>query len=519
MYRTLIKQIGSLQILLGQVMAIPIFVSLLYSEWYTALGFLISSAITSLFGFALYKLFYRAPEPENRHALIIAASGWMMIAIMGGLPFFIVAMLTPAEVMQAFVTPGANYFSSLLFFKNLLHCLFESMSAYTTTGLSMAVHEPSVGKGILFYRSLAQWVGGAGFIVMALAVFKQVPGQGTLLLYGSESSGEKLKPNVIGTARAIWKVYFGVTAFMTLYLIVGTYLILPEYPLGENIFDSINHAMCGQSTGGFSTLDDSIAGYNSVYMDMLYLLPMMLGSFSIPFFFRVLYEKKFNEFWRDLQTRSLIVAFFIGSAVLTFLLFRAGDVSDPLREGVFQFVSAISTTGWQTSTIGDWDNASVLFIITASMYVGGAAGATVGGIKVIRAVLIQKGLQWQINKVFFSENTVKTVKFGGKIMLPDEMNRELAKATVFSFIFLLLILLGALITVLFTKGDFTLADALFESASAQSTVGLSSGITDPSMSPVVEATYIFQMWAGRLEVIPVLVLFRALIWGTKPKVI
>jgi trk system potassium uptake protein TrkH len=391
------------------------------------------------------------------------------------------------------------------------------MSAYTTTGLSMAVHEPSVGKGVLFYRSFAQWVGGAGFIVMVLAVFRQNSGKSAILLYGSEASGEKLRPRVIDTARAIWKVYLIVTAFSAVYLTVGTHLILPDYSLSNNIFDSINHAMAGQSTGGFSTLDDSIASYNSPYMDMLYLLPMILGAFSIPFYYKIIYERKFSEIWKDIQTRALIIAFIVGGAIQSFLLLRAEVVPNPLREGVFQFISAMSTTGWQTSNIGGWDWVSVAFIVSTAMFVGGASGATVGGIKMIRALLIEKGLRWQINKGFLSEHTVKMVTFNGKSMRPEEMNEEFTKAAAFAIMFFLLILLSSLITTFFTGGDYNYADALFEATSAQGTVGLSSGITDPSMSPVLELVYIFQMWAGRLEILPVFALLRAIFWGTSPK--
>lgn len=515
----ILKQIGSLLILLGLIVGIPSIVSIVYSEWYSAAGFLLAALITSGTGYAIQRIFYRAEEPHYNQALIVAASGWLGITLMGGLPFFIIAHVTPVTVMDQFIPKGAGYtFSSLVYFKNPLHCFFESMSAYTTTGLSMAVHEPSVGKGVLFYRSLAQWVGGAGFIVMVLAIFKQISGKSAILLYGSEATGERLKPKVLETARAIWKVYLLITAFSAVYLIIGTWLILPEYPLGENLFDSINHAMAGQSTGGFSTLDDSIATYNSVSMDMLYLLPMILGSFSILFYYRVIYERKYNQLWKDIQTRALIIAFLFGSIVQSFLLFRADSVPNPIREGIFQFVSAMSTTGWQTSNIGNWDWISVVFIVSTAMFVGGASGATVGGIKMIRALVIQKGLRWQVNKTFLSANTVKLLKFNGKSLLPDEMNEEFTKAASFAIIFFLLILGSAMITTFFIGNDYNFADALFESASAQATVGLSSGITDPSMSPVLEILYIFQMWAGRLEVIPILALIRALFFGTRPRI-
>ncbi len=385
--------------------------------------------------------FFNAEEPQYNHAFIVAASGWLGITLLGGLPLLVIAYITPVDVMNHFIPQGASYsFSSLMYFRNPLHCFFESMSAFTTTGLTMAVHEPSVGKGVLFYRSLAQWVGGAGFIVMVLAVFRQRSGKSALLLFGVDSSGEKLKHKVIETARAIWKVYTLITLFSVVYLVIGTYLILPGYPIGKNIFDSVNHAMAGQSTGGFSTLDNSIADYNSPYMDMLYLLPMILGSFSMPFFYKIIYKRKFNEIWKDIQTRSLLIMFFGGSLIQSYLLFHAGRVPSPLREGVFQFVSAMSTTGWQTSDIGSWDWLSLVFIISTAMFVGGASGATVGGIKMIRALIIKKGIFWQIRKAFFSENTIKVIRFNGKTLSAEELNEEFTKAASLAILFFLLII-------------------------------------------------------------------------------
>ncbi|MBW2961099.1 TrkH family potassium uptake protein [Mesonia aestuariivivens] len=519
MYKTFIKQVASLQIILGLVMLVPAIFAIIYQEWYSLAGFLIAGTFTALLGYLVYRIFEKTEEPQQKHSLAIAAIGWLMIMVFGAIPYFIIAHITPLEVMQQFVPAGMNYTSSLLNFKNPLHCLFESTSAFTTTGLTMAYNEPSVGKSILFYRCFSQWVGGAGFIVMAIAVFKHLPGQGAIQLYGSEASGTKLRTNVIETARAIWKVYFVVTFSMFIYIAIGTYFILPNYPLSENIFDAINHAMTGQSTGGFSTLDDSIAGYQSAKMDMLFLLPMLLGGLSIPFFYRFLFQRKINELWKDIQTRAMIIASIIGGVVLSLFLMNADIVSNPFREGVFQFVSALTTTGWQTSNIGAWDDLSVLFIVAAAMIIGGSAGGTVGGIKIIRALLLQKGLRWHVNKIFLSKNTVKSVRFDNKIVLPEEMSLELARAGIFTLIYILFVFVSTLITIYFMSDDFTLADAIFESASAQGTVGLSSGITDPSMNPILEGVYILQMWAGRIEIIPILVLLRVLFYGTKPRII
>jgi trk system potassium uptake protein TrkH len=336
------------------------------------------------------------------------------------------------------------------------------------------------------------------------------------LLYSSESTGERLKPTIVETARSIWKIYLGMTLFSFVYLVIGTLIILPEYSLNDNIFDSINHAMAAQSTGGFSTLDDSILGYHSSAMDMLYILPMILGALSLPFYFKLFHERKISYFWKNLQTRFVILFCIFGGIILSLMLANDGVISEPFRIGIFQFVSGLTTTGWQTSDIHVWDSASVVFIVMAGMVVGGAAGATVGGLKIIRVLLLFKGLSWHINNFFSSDNSIKVVRFNDKRMLPEEMNKELASAATFAFIYLVFLLLGTLITYYTMANGFTLKDALFESASALGTVGLSSGITNPDMSLSLEITYIFQMWAGRLEIIPILVLFRTIIMGSKP---
>jgi trk system potassium uptake protein TrkH len=518
-FKMMAKQVASLQIILGVVMLVPSIFAIIYAEWYSLAGFLLAGSITTCVGYIIHRLCKETEEPKYKHSLAIAAIGWLMIIVIGGLPYYIIAWITPLDVMQSFVPAGLDYTSSLLNFRNPLHCIFESTSAFTTTGLTMAYHEPSVGRAINFYRHFSQFVGGAGFIVMALAVFRSLPGQGAIFMYGSEASGTKLRTNVIQTARAIWKVYIVITFIVFLILFLGTIIILPNYPIAEALFDSINHAMAGQSTGGFSNLDDSIATYKSPAMEWLYIFPMLIGGMSLPFLFRFMFLKEFSLVWKDIQTRALLVASLIGGLILSLCLFNAGIVPAPIREGMFQFATALTTTGWQTSNIGAWDDLSILVIVFGAMIVGGSAGGTVGGIKIIRALLLQRGLRWHVSKVFLSKNTIKTVKFNDKIFLPEEMNAELARAGIFTFIYLIFVLASTFITVYFMPENFTLADALFESASAQGTVGLSTGITDPGMSAVLEFVYIIQMWAGRIEIIPILVLLRVFIHGTKPRII
>ncbi len=516
-YQIVLKEIGSLITLMGFILLVPVVVSCIYGEWYSALGFILSSGLAFVSGYIVRYIFKNAIEPQYNHGFVIAALGWLVMTILGGLPFLIVAYITPMHVMQEFIPKGANYISSLEYFRNPLHCLFESMSAYTTTGLTMTVHEPSVGKTILFYRSFAQWIGGAGFIVLALALIKHGSGRSLKMLYRSESTGINLRERVIETTKGIWKAYSIITGITVLYLIIGTYIILPHYPFADNLFDAVNNAMTGLSSGGFSTLDDSIASYHSVGMDYLLLLPMMLGSFSLPFYFRIFYNHKFGEIWRDIQTRSLLICFVFGSAILSFLLWQSHSAPNPVREGIFQYISAISTTGWQTSNIHIWDNRSFMFIIFGAMFIGGAWGGTVGGIKIYRAVFVLKSIRWQIKKSFYSSNMVKMMQFDGKSMHPEEVNAEMANTAIFVILFLMIVFISTFITTYFIPKDYSFFDALFESMSAQSTAGLSVGITDPGMHPVVEIIYIFQMWVGRLEIIPVLALFRSFVFGVNPR--
>lgn len=180
--RIIARDIGALQILIGGAMLLPALVSMLYGESYSALSFGAAAAVTCGAGYLLYRNGRDAGDPERRHAMLIAGGGWATSSVFGSLPFLFAAYWTPPHVAQSFVPAGATYPSSLYYFHNPLHALFESMSAFTTTGLTMVVHEPSIGHGLLFYRSLAQWIGGVGVIVLSLAIIPRPRAVGVLEL-------------------------------------------------------------------------------------------------------------------------------------------------------------------------------------------------------------------------------------------------------------------------------------------------------------------------------------------------
>ena len=524
--KTVVRDIGALQVLIGGLMLVPLLVSLLYQEWYSALSFLVAAGVTALVGGVAYKLCEDAPEPKRHHAMIVAALGWLVTAAFGAVPFVIAAYITPGGVLESFVPAGASYQSSLLNFQNPLHAFFESMSGYTTTGLTMSVHEPSVGRGFLWYRSQMQWVGGAGMIVLSLAILRQPHGVSGLSLYQSEGRSEKLRPSIVGTARAIWKIYVGITALVAVYLAASTFLAAPNYGIESTVFDAVNHAMTGQSTGGFSTLDDSIAGYGSYVMELIHIPAMITGAVSIPVYYGVLSERDLREFTRDPQVRALFGLFVVGVVGLTAFLAQwvgvpyNGDpvgyvgrvaTSQAFRDGLFQFISAQTTTGWQTSAIGDWTSGAVMFIVLGAMLLGGSAGATVGGIKILRGYIIGRGISWEVSRVFLPGHAVDDLRIGQRVFKADEANDEIRAAATFAFTYLLLLGVSLFVLLAVLPSEFTLADAIFEVATAQGTVGLSAGITGPGMPAIAEVLFIFQMWLGRLEIIPVLVLISSIL--------
>jgi trk system potassium uptake protein TrkH len=524
--RTVVRDVGALQVLVGASMLVPLVVSLLYREWYTAAAFLVGGGVTALAGGLAYRLNEDAPEPQRHHAMIVAALGWATTAFFGAIPFYVAAHITPPAVLEAFVPAGADYTSSLVHFRSPLHAIFESMSGYTTTGLTMSVHEPSVGHGFLWYRSQMQWIGGAGMIVLSLAILRQPHGSAGTSLYQSEARSEKLRPSVAGTARAIWKIYLGITALVAVYLAVVLFLTIPGYGVENTVFDALNHAMTGQSTGGFSTLDDSIAGYGSYAVEVLHIPAMVTGAISIPVYYAAASERDLREFTRDPQVRSLFLLFAVGVVALTAFLARWVGVpyhGDPLayvervatsqafRDGLFQFISGQTTTGWQTSAIGDWNPPAVMFLVLGAMLLGGSAGATVGGIKILRGYIVLRGIAWEVTRVFLPRHAVRDLRIGDRVLKGEEANDEIRAAATLAFAYLLILAASLFVLLAVLPAEFTLADAIFEVATAQGTVGLSAGITGPDMPVVAEALFILQMWMGRLEIIPVLVLVNSLL--------
>ena len=544
------RDIGSLLLMEAGLMTITAGVALGFQERYAALAFLVAGGVTAAVGWVANRGFDDAPSAQMKHGMVIAAGGWLMVATFGALPFLLTAWVTPPAVMETFVPAGAGWEpvrvgatttrSSLAYFRDPLHAVFESMSGWTGSGLTMAIHEPSLPRAVQWWRSFIQWVGGVGVIVLTVSILSR-PGSGSYALYQSEAREEKIHPSVVSTVRTVWKLVVGYTllAFVLLFgaILASNSEFTESLPLWEAAWQSLNHAMTGLTTGGFSVTDNSIATYNAPLVEAVLLPVMVLGAIAFPVHYVVLRDRNWRELVADLQTRWLLILLGVGVVVLSlqnvlsvstatdafatqsFLPFSVPSVDsaqlDAVRDSTFQWVSALTCTGFRSAPIGRWLAGGKVLVVGA-MVLGGAAGSTVGGIKLIRGYTIVRGIIWQFTRVFLPKNAVVTARIGDRVLDREAMAREFSEAAIVSLLWLILLVTSSIVLVNVTGAGFGYADALFEVASAQGNVGLSSGITGPTMSSLAEGMFVLNMWIGRLEIIPVLVFLRAAISGLDP---
>ncbi|UPW01248.1 TrkH family potassium uptake protein [Halorussus gelatinilyticus] len=518
---TILRDVGALVLMQAGLMTLTVGVAAVFREWYVALAFLLAGGVTTLFGGLGRRTFADAPDPQMKHGMVIAAGGWFATATFGSLPFLFSAHLVPPDAMATFVPAGVEYAqSSLAYFRNPLHAFFESMSGWTGSGLTMAVHEPSLPHTIQWWRSLIQWVGGVGVIVLTTAILAR-PGSGSYTLYQAETREERIHPSIIHTVQTVWKIFAGYTVLAIVALFLAIYLSEPLSP-GTAFWHALNHAMTGLSTGGFSVTDNSIATYDSTLVETVLLPIMTLGAIAFPIHYMMLTNRDPRALFEDVQTKWLFILFAVGVLALTVQNLATPQFGeaflgrgDAFRDSTFQFVSALTCTGFQSAPIGEWSPGGKL-IVSFAMTLGGAAGSTVGGIKIIRGYTIGKGIRWQFARVFLPSSAVVNVEIGDRLLDREGMEREFSEAAIVSMLWLLILFASSLVMVNVADPSFTYADALFEVASAQGNVGLSSGITGPSMPAVAEGMFLLNMWIGRLEIIPVLVFLRSALYGLDP---
>ena len=442
--------------LLGVLLLVPLFASLVLGEWNYVALFGIMAAGTVLAGFSWRYFFEPGGELKVTDALVVTALVYLLFALLGAVPFLSLGSFSDA--------------------------LFESMSGFTTTGLSV-FNEADLPLSLHFFRAYAQWIGGMGIIVLSLAVLLR-SGKTASKLYWTEFGEENIVGSVVSTAKVVIRIYLILTV-----LGYGAYLLA-----GMGPFDALIHILTTIPTGGFSLYGDSIGHYGSPLISLVVSLFMILGSISFPLYY-LAFKNGPRDFFSDHQMRYLVLIVLLAAIVFAFSF--GGEISS-VTEGIFQATTAITTTGYNTvptAPLPDRDKV----LTTLLMLIGGSTGSTAGGLKILRLLMLIGFMRVMFFRSVLPKEAKIPISFGGEVV-----TREEAESVAAFFVTYLAIMAISTLALMWIEG-FGFLDTLFEVASAEGTVGMSVGITSSTLSAPSKLILTLNMWLGRLEIIPVLV--------------
>lgn len=476
--KIIIRVSGLLMFVEGVAMLLALLVSLIYNEPDKA-GIAISSAINIVLGTVIIFLTRNVSKDiGKREGFIIVSLVWILFAFLGSLPYIFTG--TIPKLTDAF---------------------FETMSGFTTTGASVLNNIESLPHGILFWRALTHWLGGMGIIVLSLAILP-VFGIGGMQLYIAEVPGptpDKISPRIRQTAAAMWLVYVLFTLIQTLLLWIG------KMPL----FDAICHSFATMATGGFSTKQASIAFWPSPYIQYVIILFMFLAGTNFTLTYFVL-RGKFRPLLKDEEFKyyGIFVLFF------TFLIFAGllkwvpGGIEESFRNALFWVVSIMTTTGFATVDYLLWPPVLII-ILFAVFFIGGSAGSTGGGLKVMRIVMLFKNGYYELKRMVHP-NAVIPLKFNKHVVDSRIMNNVLAFAVLYMIIF-------GISTIILMVVEPDLETAMGAVASCLGNIGPGLGSVGPMFSysevhPFGKWFLSFLMLLGRLELFTILVIFSPAFW-------
>ncbi len=476
-YKTVFYTLGTLQIILGVFMLIPVIIQLIYSELDS--GFVSASIITIIFGV----LFFLSNLDHDKkidlpQAFILTALSWLSIAIFGSLPFI---------------------FSELNL--NFTDAFFESMSGITTTGSTILTDLDNAPKGILLWRAILQWLGGIGIILMAITLMPIMNiGGMQLFKVSSNDNAEKILPKSKEVSLRLIVIYSLLTFTCALFYKI----------FGMNYFDSLTHSMTTIATGGFSNYNDSIGHFDSALIEINSIIFIILGS--IPFIAYIKYlngDKK--VFYKDAQIKFFIKTIIISVVIIfIFLLIKNYDSeSFLLRQVIFNVVSILTGTGYVTTNYSDWGSFPLIFFLVL-MFIGGCAGSTACGLKIFRIHILYKFFVIQLKKYIYPRG-VFVLKYGENVL------NEKFISSIISFVFLYIIIFFIITTLLSISGlDFI--TSVSGAATSISNVGPGlGGMIGPngnfSLLPDFSKWILtVGMILGRLELFAIIVLFIPSFW-------
>ena len=476
--KIIFRVLGFLLLVEGVAMLLALGISVLYKE-YDQYAFLISSGINVLTGgFLLYFTRNAKRDIGRREGYIIVTLVWIVFSFFGSLPY---------------VISGA--------IPNFTNAFFETISGFTTTGSSILADIEALPHGILFWRSITQWLGGMGIIVLSLAILP-VFGIGGMQLFMAEVPGptpDRISPRIRQTAKTLWGIYliFTVAEMLLLWL------------AGMKLFDAVCHSFTTMATGGFSTKQASIAYWSSPAIQYIIIVFMFLAGTNFTLSYMAL-RGKFNRVLKDEEFKYYGL-FVIGFSLIIFaglLITRQTGVEQAFRDSLFQVVSIITTTGYATVDYLTW--APVLTILLFGLFFfGGSAGSTGGGMKIMRIVLLLKNSYYELRRMVHP-NAIIPVKFNNHSVDSKIITNVLA------FFMFYMIIFGAS-TIIFSFMEPDIESAMGAVATSLGNIGPGLGNVGPAenflhVSPAGKWFLSFLMLLGRLELFTVLVIFTPSFW-------
>lgn len=462
----------------GLFLLVPCIVSMAYNEK-SGFAFVISSLISLTVG-----MLFTRKKPTNKsfyakEGFITVALGWIALSVSGALPFLISGEIP-----------------------NVFNALFESISGYTTTGATILSDVESLSKGILFWRSFTHWIGGMGVLVFVLCILPLADGN-NMHLMRAESPGPsvgKLVPKMRSTAMILYGIYAALTVVEGILLLFG----------GMSLFDAVTTSLATAGTGGFGIKNNSMADY-SMYIQNVVAVFMFIFGVNFNIYFLMLVRKP-KEILQSEELKTYLGIVLVATVVIALNI--SGSLSSiwvALQQAFFQVTSIITTTGFSTVDFNHWPELSK-FILVGLMFMGGCAGSTSGGIKISRIIIAWKNLKNEISS-FVHPKRVQVIRLEGR-----KVGNDIVKSVNAYFVLYALLFIGSMFLICIENGSF---ETNFTAIAATlNNVGPGLAGVGPmenfgGFSPFSKCVFMFGMLAGRLELIPMIILFSPWVWKNK----
>lgn len=476
-YGIVLRILGNILVVESLLMTPSLLISLYMKEGDTR-AFIITIMVTGLMGFLLSRQKKDRDTINPKEGLAIVSLGWLLMSLLGALPLYL-SESTPTYI----------------------DAVFETVSGFTTTGATVIANVEILPKGILFWRSFTHWIGGMGILVFTLALLPAL-GIGGFQIFKAESPGPvagKMAPRIKDTAKILYSTYFTITIIQVVLLKIG----------GMSIFESFVYTFGTVGTGGFAIKNASIGAYNSTYIHLVIGMFMLLSGINFSLYYSI-FQGRIKDIFKDEELRLYLLIIFIGVLAIGINLYM--NIYDKIglsfRDAFFQVSSIITTTGYSTANFDIWPSFSKAILLIL-MFIGGSAGSTAGGMKVIRILILFKLIKREILKIFHPRAVIP-IKLNGKVM-PNE-----TVAGINSFMSLYLVIF-ALSSILLTLEGVDLVSAFSSVAATLGNIGPGLGFVGPTntfngYSQIAKVFLSGLMLLGRLELFTIIALLAPRNW-------